>query len=148
MTKLCPKCNQPNPADAMYCLNCANPLHQHSPPPPVVGGQQAGQQQWPGVMSAPMNHGSDAGYGQKAIAALVLAIAALICCGPIAGVPAAIVGWMELDSIKNGRSPEGGRWMALAGLWGGIISSIIHVGFYILWVLLTAMSAATDPYGY
>lgn len=150
MTKPCTQCNQPNPADAMYCLNCASPLRQNAAPP-VIGNANPGQQ-WTGggqggVMSAPVRQaGGD--FGQKAVAALILAVAALFCCGPITGVPAAIVGWMELDAIKNGRSPAGGRWMALVGLWGGIAMSILHVVGYIFWILLSAMSAASNPYGY
>ncbi len=80
--------------------------------------------------------------------ALILAVAALLCCGPFTGLPAAILGWMELDAIKNGRSPQDGRWMALVGLWGGIASTVIHAGFYLLWILMSMMSAATNPYGY
>lgn len=143
MTKPCPKCNQPNPAEAAFCLNCATPIG--APPPPFIG-QQPGAQNWAPAGNAQQNASGD--YGQKAIAALIMAILALICCGPITGVPGAIVGWLELDSIKNGRSPAGGRWMALVGLWGGIISSIIHVGIYFLWILMSMMSAASGPYYY
>lgn len=148
MTKSCPKCNQPNPADAIYCLNCAAPLQQASAKPPVIGQAFPGQQQWQGGgVAAPVNHGNS-GNGQKAVAALILAIVALLCCGPISGVPAAIVGWMELDAIKNGRSPEGGRWMALVGLWGGIASSIIHVVFYMFWILMSAISSGGETFYY
>lgn len=147
MTKPCPKCNQPNPAEAAFCLNCATPLGAppRQEPPPFVG-QQPGAQNWAPTGNAQQNSSGE--YGQKAVAALILAILALFCCGPISGVPAAIVGWLELDSIKNGRSPAGGRWMALVGLWGGIISSIIHVGIYFLWILMSMMSAASSPYYY
>lgn len=156
MTKACPKCNQPNPAEAAFCLNCASSLGQTAEPP-FIGqqqNQQRGQQQWPGAnVGAPVVGGYSApgttgGTSQKGVAALVLAIIALLCCGPITGVPAAILGWMELDAIKNGRSPQDGKWMGMVGLWGGIISSILHVIFYVLWVLLSAMSAASNPYGY
>ncbi len=150
MTKACPKCNQPNPAEAAYCLNCAS-LLGHSAAPPFIG-QQQGQQQWPGAnVGGPVVGGTShttSGTSQKGVAALVLAIIALLCCGPITGVPAAILGWMELDAIKNGRSPQDGKWMGMAGLWGGIAASVLHVIFYILWVLLTAMSATSNPYGY
>ncbi|HMS10373.1 MAG TPA: hypothetical protein PKE66_12865 [Pyrinomonadaceae bacterium] len=149
MTKPCPKCNQPNPAEAAFCLNCASPLvtpSRQAEPPPFIG-QQPGAQNWPPA-GGPVQPSSGSEYGQKAVAAFILAILALFCCGPISGVPAAIVGWLELDSIKNGRSPAGGRWMALVGLWGGIISSIIHVGIYFLWILMSMLSAGSDPYYY
>lgn len=79
---------------------------------------------------------------------MILAIVALICCGPFTGVPAAILGWMELDSIKNGRSPADGKAMAMVGLWGGIASSLIHIFGYVLWVLMGMLSAVSDPYYY
>ena len=142
MTKICSKCNQSNPSDASFCLNCASPLESDH------GGPFVGQQNAGGFQQASTGQPSAAsGSGQKATIALILAIVAFLCCGPFAGIPAAIVGWMELDAIKNGRSPEGGRWMALVGLWGGIAATLLHGVGYVLWVLLTAMAGAADPYG-
>lgn len=87
------------------------------------------------------------GPGQKAIIALVLAIAALLCCGPLSGIPAAIVGWMELGAIGRGESPPAGKWMAQVGLWGGIASTVIHVVIYFLYVVF-AIFASSNPYIY
>lgn len=145
MPKYCSKCNQPNPDEAAFCLNCAAPI---SAPPPFVGQPPAQQWQGSGAATGGTPNSAGTGSSQKALVALILAIAALLCCGPFTGVPAAILGWMELEAIKNGRSPQDGRWMALVGLWGGIASTIIHAGFYVLWVLMTMMSAASNPYGY
>jgi hypothetical protein len=80
--------------------------------------------------------------------ALGLAAAALFCCGPITGIPAAIVGWLELAAIKEGRSPASGKWMALVGIFVGIAATVLHVVFYMLGVLSSLLSAASDPYGY
>lgn len=77
--------------------------------------------------------------------ALGLAIGALFCCGPLTGIPAAIVGWMELDSIKKGQSSESGKWMAMVGLWGGIASTILHIVLYAIYVIFV-MLAASNPY--
>jgi len=79
--------------------------------------------------------------------ALGLAVLALLCCGPLSGIPASIVGWLELDGIKKGQSPPAGKWMAQAGLWGGIASTVLHVAFYFLYVVF-AMMSASNPYGY
>ena len=79
---------------------------------------------------------------------LILAIVALICCGPFTGIPAAILGWMELDAIKTGRSPADNKWMAQVGLWGGIVSALIHIGVYVLYVMLGMLSAMSNPYYY
>lgn len=135
MTKPCPKCAQLNPAEAAFCLNCAAPLAQ---------GQFGGSQQPPSASG--VNGGPQA--SQKGLYSLILAILALICCGPFAGVPAAILGWMELDSIKAGRSSPENKWMAQVGLWGGIASTVLHVIGYVLWVMLGMLSAASNPYGY
>jgi hypothetical protein len=80
--------------------------------------------------------------------ALGLAVAALFCCGPLTGIPAAIVGWMELSAIKDGRSPASGKWMAMVGIFGGIAATILHVVFYMLGLLSSLLGAASDPYGY
>lgn len=132
MTKPCPKCGQLNPAQAAYCLNCASPI-------PATGEPIGGQQQFGGVPSQ---------ASQKGLISLILAIVALICCGPFAGIPAAILGWMELDAIKAGRSPADAKWMAMVGLWGGIASTVIHIGAYVLYVMLGMLSAMSNPYGY
>lgn len=80
--------------------------------------------------------------------ALILAIAGFLCCGGIAGIPAAIVGWMELDAIKNGRSPESGKTMATIGLWGGIAATVIHAVLWVLWMAMGMMSSTAGPYDY
>lgn len=121
-----------NPAEAAFCLNCASPLTGFSPsaaptPPPQF---------------------SAAGSSQKGLYSLILAVVALICCGPFTGIPAAILGWMELDAIKSGRSTADNKWMALVGLWGGIVAALLHIGAYVLWVLMGMLSAGSGPYYY
>ena len=126
MAKACPNCNQENPAEAVFCLNCASPLGVEPP---------FGQKQFAGGQPA----------SQKGLYALILAAAALFCCGPFAGLPAVVLGWMELDAIKAGRASADGKWMALAGVWGGIASALIHIVGYVLWLLLGMLSAVSGP---
>lgn len=76
----------------------------------------------------------------KAMISMILAIAGFLCCGPILGIPAAILGWMELEAIKNGRSPESGRTMATVGLWGGIVATVGHVIFWFISFFLGLLS--------
>jgi hypothetical protein len=84
---------------------------------------------------------AQAGASAKAIIALILAIAGLVlCCGPIAGIPAAIVGWMELGAINAGQSSPAGRWMAQAGIWGGIAISVLFVVMLIGWMFLSMIA--------
>ncbi len=143
MTRTCPKCNQINPADAAFCLNCASPI---SAPPPYVGAP-------PPVGAQPVDLGGShfgtqpqAGASQRAIIALSLALAGLFCCGPFTALPAAVVGWIELDAINKGQSPPAGKWMAQVGLWGGIVFTILHVIGYFVWIGLSML--ASNPYAY
>lgn len=149
MNKQCPNCRQLNPSEAAFCLNCAASLS----PIQAGGGQQANQQwnqpnfgsQPPGQNFAPQTN-SGGGASQRAIAALILTVAGLFCCGPLTSIPAAIVGWMEADAIKKGQSPSAGMWMAQVGLWGGIIVTILTSIGGLLFLLLSA--ASSDPYYY
>ena len=154
MSKFCPKCNESNPPEAAFCRNCSTPLgptvggpayQQQSPP--YAGGQApyvGAPPQYAGGQNLGMQGNAQGGAGQKAVAALILAIVGLVCCGPFTGVPAAIVGWMELDAINSGTSPAAGKWMAQVGLWGGIAVTIIHGGLWLLYMLLGLMASA--PY--
>jgi hypothetical protein len=142
MTRLCPRCNQPNVAEAAFCHNCSSPLGVG----PAVGAPPT-QQQWapqggPVVGQQPQG----AGASQRAIIALVLAGLALFCCGPLSGIPAAIVGWMELDAIKKGQSPAAGKWMAQVGLWGGIAFTILHIIIYVLYLLFAILAGSGGYY--
>lgn len=139
MNRLCPRCNQPNLPEAAFCHNCASPLA----PGPTVGVTPK-QQQWTpqgGPMIGQQPATTD-GASQKAIIALVLAIVALFCCGLIAGIPAAIIGWMELNAINQGQSSPAGKWMAQVGLWGGIGASILHVVIWVIYLVLMLLSSA------
>ncbi len=146
MNKVCQKCNQSNPSEAAFCLNCASPLGQ--------GGWQPNQQGNYQNYSSPQQAGQNfvqpstsGGSSQRATAALVLALAGLFCCGPFTSVPAIIVGWMEINAINQGQSSPAGRGMATFGLWGGVIATLLHIGGYLFWALLS-LSATSDPYYY
>ena len=144
MEKYCQNCHQSNPSEAMFCLNCAAPL----PAAPPSGNRQPNQQ-WNqpnfGNQGAQQNFAppNAQGASQRAIIAVVLTVAGLFCCGPLTSIPAAIVGWMEMDAIKKGQSPPAGMWMAQVGLWGGIIVTILTTVGGLLFLLL---SAASNPY--
>lgn len=126
MDRYCQNCNTQNSPEAMFCRQCATPLTQGQ------GGQQAqfGNQQWTptgaGGQAAQNIAPTAAGASGRAIAATVLAVCGLVlCCGPFTGIPGAILGWMEMNAIKEGRSSPKGMMMAQIGLWGGIASSVI-----------------------
>lgn len=153
MTKACPQCNQVNPPDAAFCLNCSSPLgstvggtgyQQQSPP--YAGGQAPYVGAPPQPYSGGQTPSAPGGASQRAIIALVLVVVGLLCCGPFTGIPGAIVGWLELDAINGGKSPAAGKWMAQVGLWGGIAVTVLHGIGYVLYVLFAMLASA--PYGY
>lgn len=53
---------------------------------------------------------------------------------------------MELDAIKNGRSPESGRTMATAALWVGIAATVLHAIGYVIFLLASALGASGPAY--
>lgn len=68
--------------------------------------------------------------------ALILAILSFCCCGLVAGVPAAIIGWIENKNINSGKSSEKGKWMAIVGiilgLWS-ILWTLLWLSFYLFY---------------
>lgn len=151
MNKFCQHCNQSNPSEAAFCLNCASPLLQGQ----FGGGQQAnnqwnqanvGGQQMKGSFTRPF--GDTTGASQRAKIACALAFVGLVCCGPFTTIPAAIVGWIEIDAINKGQSPPSGKLLASFGLWGGILFTVFQVGAFLLWMLFAAASVSSDSYNY
>lgn len=150
MEKNCQNCNRPNSSDAAFCRYCATPFSNsaeankqanfNQPPPPQ--NQQWNQPQNFGNQHQNPANQSGTGNIQKGMIAVGLVVVGLVCCGPFTGIPAAILGWMEMTAIKEGRSPKDSMWMAQVGLWGGIVVSIIGTiaGFFML--LLSAASGS------
>ncbi|MBL8854763.1 MAG: DUF4190 domain-containing protein [Planctomycetaceae bacterium] len=163
MSQNCPKCQTPNPPHAQFCHNCgtrfggatvfAGPVPHH-PQVAAVGVGPVGAPPTNGpFIGQPQNvptvgmTTAQPGASKLAVASLILAILALFCFGPLTGIPAAILGWMELTAIKQGRSDQSNAWMAHVGLWGGIVLSILTSGFFFLMLILSAASAGmNDPY--
>jgi hypothetical protein len=139
MEKFCPNCHKPNAPQAQFCRHCAAPLLSEQPPPPQPPppphagpnqGQQANQQwnqQWnQGGQGTGNNYMQPTGASGRAIASLVLTICGLVlCCGPLTGIPGAVLGWMEMSAIREGRASPKGLLMAQIGLWGGIGVSVV-----------------------
>jgi hypothetical protein len=145
MQKICRNCNQVNPPEAMFCRQCAASLdtppaqQQYTPPPP----QYQNQQQWnqPNFgnqgMQPPNFAQTGAPKSNRAMISAILAVLALFCCGFLTGIPAAIMGWLEIQAIKEGKAPADGMMMAQVGLWLGIAGTIINailniIGFILL----------------
>ncbi len=68
----------------------------------------------------------------QAIAALVLGLLSLICCG-ILGPIAWYLGSQELKAIAAGSSPAAGEGLAKVGMILGILGTV-YLGLVVLWV--------------
>jgi Domain of unknown function (DUF4190) len=121
-------------------------------------GQAAGQYGQPaGQYGQPAGYGppqfGQAAYGRAGRGTNSLAIAALCCgigqilAGPLAGIPAVILGFMSLGQIS--RSGEDGRGMAITGLVLGIVGLMLTVLIIILIIAVAnnVTSSSTVPAG-
>lgn len=61
----------------------------------------------------------------RALAVLILGILSLICMGFFAGIPAIILGSMELRAIKEGKAPKEGEGPTKVGFILGIVSTVL-----------------------
>ena len=77
-----------------------------------------------------------------AIVSLVLGILALVCLGPLAGLPGVICGHMALGRIKL--SGQGGRGMAIAGLVMGYIGIVVGIIFLLMGGLAIIFGGSPD----
>lgn len=163
MENYCPKCNKPNPPDALFCRSCAStmavgqgnvnaqqnpsPFANQNPQQPPYANQQAQQPPPPPFANPQWNQGAagnpmagnyaqaSAGPSGRAIASVILTVCALVlCCGVFTSIPGAILGWLEISAIKEGRSSPGGLMFAQIGLWGGIIVTILAIIGYIFFL--------------
>lgn len=150
--KVCRNCNQTNPVEAMFCRQCATPLdsvqpnQQQSPNPQYANPQYANppqfnQQQWNqpnyGNQGVQQNFAKPSGgASSRATQSAILAVVALLCCGFLTGIPAAIMGWLEIQAIKEGKSSPDGMMMAQVGLWLGIGGTIINAIINFIGVLI------------
>lgn len=106
---------------------------------PTGGSGDQGQSQFgQDPFSGAPQSGPAMPYGRVGRGTNSLAIAALCCgigqviAGPIAGIPAVILGFMSLGQIA--RSGEDGRGMAITGLVLGIIGLILTALFIVLFI--------------
>jgi hypothetical protein len=127
----CPQCGATNAAQAKFCGSCGAALSPPAPKPPPPPPNAAGS----GTQPAPP------ASSPKAVIALVLGIMSVFCCGPFTGVPAAILGKMEMDAIKQGRSPESNLGMAKAGFWIGIIGTALFILGIVLAIFFGLLSS-------
>lgn len=134
--KFCQHCKQQNTADAQFCRFCASPLGASAQNQANFNNQQWNQG-FQNNFAQP-----SAGASGRAIASLILTICSLLFCCLLTSIPGAILGWMEVSAIKQGRSSASGMMMAQIGLWGGIVISILTLLFYGFYLLLALSGGA------
>lgn len=71
----------------------------------------------------------------KAITALILGIASLLCCGFLSGIPAFFVGRSAENDVTLGLAPESGRVLAKIGWILGLVGTILSCLGTILYAL-------------
>jgi uncharacterized membrane protein len=90
----CVRCGNSNFNYAQFCAACGGHLNwgqQHVGPTPATGNG-------------------------RAMVALVLGIAGLLFCG-FTAIPGAILAWIEMQAVREGRAPQANGTMAKIAFW-------------------------------
>ena len=89
--------------------------------------------------TAPTGGQSSQTGSTRAVVTLILGILSLVCAGFLTGIPAIIIGHMELKAIKQGEAPKEGEGVAKVGFILGIVGTALTclatVGFLLLMLL-------------
>ena len=83
--------------------------------------------------------------GGRAVAALILGILSIVCAGFVTGIPAIILGRMELTAIKKGLAPAAGESSAKVGFILGIIGTVLTCLSIVGFILLIGVSLGSNP---
>jgi hypothetical protein len=139
---------QPQPGQPQYGTY-GPPPGAYGPPPGGYSGGPYGPP--PGGYSGTGPYGQPGPYGWPARPTNSLAIAALSCgigqiiAGPLAGIPAIILGFMSMSQIE--RSGEQGRGMAITGAVLGIVGTILFI-VLILFIVAAFHRVEQGPPGF
>lgn len=108
------------------------------PPPPPQNYYQQGQ--------SPQSNTS---ASSSSIVALIFGILSFILCPFFFGIVAWIMGSIELGKIKRGYSSTAGKGFASAGMWLGIVNTILCVlGILIYIALLFFVLSSSTTYSH
>ncbi len=78
------------------------------------------------VQPTPQPSGAPSQTGStRAVVTLILGILSLVCGGFLTGIPAIIIGHMELKAIKNGEAPREGEGVTKVGYILGIVGTVL-----------------------
>lgn len=94
----------------------------------------------PSQPSQPSSTGST-----RALITLILGVLSLVCGGFVMGIPAIILGHMELKAIKNGEAPKEGEGVAkvgyILGIVGTVLTCLLMLGMFLLMLLGISLGA-------
>jgi hypothetical protein len=79
----------------------------------------------------------------RAVAALVFALAGLICC-PLTSPLACWLGWLEAAAAKRGESPPENAAVAWISFWLGVVGTLLGV-LFLLALLVVGAAVALLP---
>lgn len=83
----------------------------------------------------------------KAIVTLVLGILSLLCCGFFSGIPAILLGRVELKAIDEGRSAEENRGLTKAGFILGLVGTILSCLGILAYLAIIALAVIAQKSG-
>ncbi len=149
----CTQCGTYNQDELTTCSNCgqeiklprttwpSRPYTSPSSPPdvPYPGYQSSYSPDQPyqpyqsSYANQPPSPGGSA--SNRSIIAMVLSLIGIVACGPLTAIPGAILGRMEMNAIRYGKSSPSGLIMAKIGFYLGIAVSIFSCLFGLLWLL-------------
>ncbi len=75
----------------------------------------------------------------RAVAALIMGILSILCLGFVAGIPAIILGSMELRAIKAGAAPAAGETSARVGYILGIVGTALTCITMVIFIIMIAL---------
>lgn len=102
----CMRCGSANIGGAQFCSGCGAALPVgNSYHPPAQNSSHS-----------------------RSIIALVLGIAGILLCG-FTAIPGAILAWMEMQAVREGRAPQSNGGMAKTAFWINIAALILTVFF-------------------
>lgn len=83
----------------------------------------------------------------RATATLICGILSITCTGLVTGIPAIILGTMELKAIKAGRSPEIGGSITKLGLILGAVGTLLSILALLAFIAIVALGISLSASG-
>lgn len=98
-------------------------------------------------VSPPPQSGPVKNASSRAVMTLVLGILSITCTGLLTGIPAIILGTIELKAIKAGQAPKEGESSAKIGLILGIVGTLLMVLAIFAFIAIIALGISFGTSG-